>query len=94
MKKIIKTKKGASISLEVVVIAAVALLVLVVLTVVFADRLGIFGDGLRYCDTLCTQSSQECNAQGYELSAYYGKCEDIQGNKITERAYCCKVRTE
>ena len=85
-----KFKKAEGLSLSTVVIAALVLLVLVVLTVVFSTRMGIFSSGLRHCDTLCTTSTNECNNQGYELAAYYGSCKDISGNEIRENAYCCK----
>jgi hypothetical protein len=49
-------KKAQGISLNVIIIAAIALLVLVILSVIFMGRMGIFGEetaGTRYCeDTL------------------------------------------
>lgn len=91
MDEYIISKKAEGLSLSTVAIAAVVLLVLVVLTIIFSTRMGIFGDGLRHCDTLCTLSSSDCNNQGYEFVAYYGSCKDTQGNEISENAYCCKV---
>jgi len=81
-------KKG-SLSLQVVVIAALCLLVLIVLSVIFASRIGLFNSGLKHCDNICTESSQECEDAGYEIALYYGKCEDSSGNEITKNAYCC-----
>ncbi|MCB9358630.1 hypothetical protein H6503_01740 [Candidatus Woesearchaeota archaeon] len=85
-----KSNKKGDLSLTTVVVAAVSLLVLIVLTVIFAQRMGIFGDGLRHCDTICTESTQQCQDAGYDLAAYYGNCKDVQGNQIKENAYCCK----
>ena len=83
-------RKKGSISLEVVIVAILSLLVLVVLTVIFANRMGLFTSGLKSCDTVCTKSTQECLDQGYDLAAYYGNCKDDTGNEIKENAYCCK----
>jgi hypothetical protein len=90
MNNILKFKKAEALSLSTVVIAAVVLLVLVVLTIVFSTRMGIFSSGLRHCDTICTTSTQECDDAGYQIAAFYGSCKDNQGNEIKENSYCCK----
>lgn len=82
-------KKG-SMSLEVVIIAILALLVLIVLTVIFANKMGWFGAGMKHCDTICTSSTQACNDAGYDLAEYKGTCKDVTGNEIKQDAYCCK----
>ena len=50
--------KGQGISLNVVVIAAIALLVLVILSVIFVGRLGLFGEKAADCE----QKGGECKA--------------------------------
>ena len=50
--------KGQGISLNIIVVAAIALLVLVILSVVFVGRLGLFGKAAADC----TQKGGECKA--------------------------------
>ena len=89
-KQLIKHRKGEGLSLSVVVVAAIALLVLVVLTIVFAGRMGLFGDGMDHCDTICVQTSTECDELGYAVPTYMGRCIDNQGNSFTSGGYCCR----
>ena len=65
------SKKAQGISLNVIIIAAIALLVLVILSVIFMGRMGIFGQetaGTRYCvDTLggtCGEAEEDINNPG------------------------------
>jgi len=44
-------KKGAELSMNVIVIAAIVLLVLVVLSIIFLGRIGIFGKSVGDCAT-------------------------------------------
>lgn len=87
--RITNAKKG-DLSLTTVVIAALALLVLVVLTIVFSGRMGMFSSGMRHCDTVCALSSAECTELGYNVPAYYGGCKDTVGNEFRDLAYCCR----
>lgn len=50
-----KTRKGQGISINVIIIAAIALAVLVVLFAIFTGRLSLFGKGLREGETAATQ---------------------------------------
>jgi hypothetical protein len=84
-------KKG-NISLQVVVVAAVCLLVLVILSVIFASRMAGFHEGLRYCDTVCVAKAQECEQEGYSMPLFWSNCEDDQGNKFKDSAYCCSQK--
>jgi len=86
-------KKAQSLSLTTVIVAALALLVLVILTMIFAGRMGTFNQGLKNCDTLCTTSSDSCIEAGYELAGFYGSCKDPSGTEIKEGAYCCKAKS-
>ena len=45
-------KKAQGLSLNVIIIAAIALLVLVILAVIFMGRLGVFRKGSGDCETL------------------------------------------
>lgn len=54
-------KKAQGISMNVIIVAAIALLVLVVLIAIFSGRMGIFGKGLNEQDTKIGES---CIAQG------------------------------
>ncbi len=86
-----KGKKG-NLSLEVVIIATLALLVLVVLTVIFAGRMGMWNSGMKHCDTICKATSDECNDEGYDIPLYWNSCQDDLGSKFDGHAYCCRVK--
>ena len=58
-------KKAQGISINVIIIAAIALAVLVVLFMIFTGRLGIFSKGLSEA-TDCTQA---CKSAGYTLGS-------------------------
>ncbi len=88
-----KNKKGQGISINAIIIAAIALIVLVVLVAIFTGKLsdwvgsitGISGDGKKTCsDQLGTFEQQEvCGTKnGIVLNS-----KDREGGKI-----CCKVR--
>ncbi len=54
-------KKGAELSLNVIIVAVIVLIVLVVLVVIFSGRLGIFGRTTASCETqggFCTEESE------------------------------------
>ncbi len=57
-------KKGQGLSLNTIIIAALALIVLVVLVVVFTGRIGIFQEGV----------SREGQAELIKLKIQYGDC--------------------
>jgi len=88
-KRWMNMKKKGELSLSVVVIAAICLVVLVVLSVIFASRMGLFNKGMKHCDTTCVSNAKECENNGYEIALFYGKCQDDTGNEIKENAYCC-----
>lgn len=46
-----KSKKAQGISINVIIIAAIALLVLVVLSVIFLGKLNVFGEQTASCET-------------------------------------------
>lgn len=59
------SKKGQSISINTIIIAAIALAVLVVLFVIFTGRIGLFSKGVGEATT-CDQA---CKSAGYTQSS-------------------------
>jgi hypothetical protein len=82
-------KKAVELSLNTIVIAAIALTILVVLIIIVAGRMGIFTFGLDDCkDKGGSQvsSSAECvNSGGTVSGPYY---EEIDG-KRQKSGFCC-----
>lgn len=71
-------KKGQGLSLDVIIIAAIALVVLVLLVAIFTGRIAIFQK------LLGTEANTELNA----LKAFYGKCHPSSAAESTfESAY-------
>lgn len=72
-------KKGQSISINTIIIAAIALAVLVVLFMIFTGRLGLFSKGVGEA----TNCDQACKAAGYSrsdaVSETTAKSEDCPG---------------
>lgn len=54
-------KKGADLSINVIIVAVIALVVLVVIVAIFTGRLGMFSTGLDET----TDCGQICKARGY-----------------------------
>ena len=97
-----KSKKAQGLSLNTIIIAAIALIVLVVLVMVFTGRMGGFTRGLGKATT-CDQA---CKAGGYTGTAAKGDnattCTAAQGERLVgykwgegtaaEQGYacCCK----
>jgi len=63
------SKKGQSISINTIIIAAIALAVLVVLFVIFTGRIGIFTQGVKGTAPTCNNA---CNTAGYTSGAVTG----------------------
>ena len=76
-------KKAQGLSMTTIVVAALALLVLVVLALVFTGRMGDFSKGVKNVGT-CDQA---CIAAGYLGSG--GTCETDGSNKMTGYDTCC-----
>ena len=75
-------KKAQGISMNVIIIAALALIVLVVLLVIFTGRMGIFGKGLNTCKGSCVTRAEEC---GDKAAIPTDNCND----KGKDYKYCC-----
>jgi len=88
-------KKGQGISLNVIIIAAIALLVLVILSVIFIQRAGVFSDetsGTTFCEQTLGGACASLDASGNPVS-----CGDagLGGNKIAtcdDGSFCCGLQ--
>lgn len=80
----------ADMSLETIVIAAVCLLVLIVLLVIFASRMGLWNSGIKYCDTVCKETSDECTNSYDGLPTAISGCKDKSGFEVKGTGYCCR----
>ena len=86
-------KKGVDISINTIIVAALALAVLVVLFLIFTGRLGLFSKGVQET----TNCAQACKAAGYDDR---GACDNDGKNKLVgyyddtnanlKTACCCK----
>lgn len=66
-------KKAQGISVNVIIIAAIALLVLVILSVIFIGRIGIFSSQVGDCVNkggLCSPADVPCGAAGMPVETY------------------------
>lgn len=79
-------KRAQGISINVIVITAIALIVLVVLIVVFTGRVQLFGKGLGTCKGYCADSAVKCEQASAipTTNCDDGKTPPLQGN-----GYCC-----
>lgn len=89
-------RKGQGLSLNVIIVAAIVLVVLIVLWLVFTGRIGLFGQGLeateKNCKSLCTGLGV------YEMDHFGAECtgDQLEARKfekkegeITRYQYCC-----
>lgn len=88
-------KKGQSISINTIIVAAIALAVLVVLFAIFTGRLGGFTKGVQETDT-CAQKCASLNMQaGSLISTEGGQCasdEQKLGGTYSDGKYGCCCR--
>jgi hypothetical protein len=96
-------KRGVEISLNTIIVAAIALLVLIVLIIIFTGQSGKFNRGMLDCKSRgggtstsdCAASSQDCLDSGGIPSGdcifYIEGASDPQ--KDTSRVCCAKKRT-
>jgi len=80
-------KKAQGLPLNTIIIAALVLIVLVVLTLIFTGRINMFGKGLDYCEGDCVQTAT-CT-DGTTLGYYKQPCKDVHGYNAEDK-YCCK----
>ncbi|MBI2654699.1 hypothetical protein HYX02_07900 [Candidatus Woesearchaeota archaeon] len=93
-------KKSQSISINAIIIAAIALVVLVVLFAIFTGRFKIFSEGVEGTGVSCEDS---CKFAGYKSWTGYGgpgakpnlECEfpnvKLSGAKLPKDQICCCV---
>ena len=80
-------KKAQGLSMQTIVIAALALLVLVILALVFTGRMGNFATGVKETTT-CKQA---CTAAGYSDSSGNDSDTKLPGYKTSTGSQCyCK----
>jgi len=90
-------KRGQSISINTIIVAAIALIVLVVLIAIFTGRLGIFSKGIAQtgtCESLggkCQQS--RCAASEEEVPALNCNRDSDNDGKIENAndPFCCRL---
>lgn len=78
-------KSGQGISLNTIIIAAIALLVLVVLALIFMGRISIFDDETVSCQNnggICVASQTDCELED-------GTIKTGENWKCQENEYCC-----
>ena len=84
-------KKAQEISVHMIVVAAIALLVLVVLILIFTGRIGEFSKGIKECPTessRCVDQRNECSESEAVIPR---KCFKEGGG---EGSYCCMPLTK
>lgn len=89
------SKKAQSLSVNVIIIAILALLVLVVLGFVFAGKIGDFVKGTKDCASIggrCDVGLDCTEQEGYQKTTL-GMCLDQQTGKPSGQACCLKVDT-
>lgn len=87
------SKKGQGISLNVIIVAAIGLIVLVVLTFIFLNQTGKFGIGINKCVDKGAECYNSKCPSGYQaLSTLSAKCYDSD-NEVEKSKVCC-IRLE
>ncbi|MBS3104697.1 hypothetical protein J4234_00400 [Candidatus Woesearchaeota archaeon] len=90
-------KKSQSISINTIIVAAIALAVLVVLFAIFTGRLGGFARGVQETDT-CAQKCLSLNADvGKTLTEFDKNCntgESLIGGTYKDGQYGCCCRSK
>jgi len=84
------SRKAQGLSMNVIIIAAIALLVLVILAVIFIGRMGSTARNIDQCKGTCVASDMDCTNMGpyYKTTAepcYRAGTKDLD----TENPVCC-----
>jgi hypothetical protein len=85
------SRKAQGLSMNVIIIAAIALLVLVILAVIFIGRMGETTKGIDQCKGVCADDESECEAK---YGAYYKITNDpcfMLGQKKPDTSKICCV---
>lgn len=83
-----KIKRKGELSLNIIIIAVIGLLVLVVISVIFMQRMGLFGKGASDCQSKGGTCANSCSEGSATL---FATCYDAEGKATTEK--CCKALT-
>lgn len=84
-------KKGAEISINVIIVAAIAMLVLVIVSIIFIGRIGPFSTSVVDCENKggkCVLSSESC-PDDYPVPYAGWQCE-----KLNEENQKCCIQVE
>jgi flagellar basal body-associated protein FliL len=84
------SKKAQGMSMNVIIIAALALLVLVILAIIFIGRMGSTTRGVDQCKGNCVSTEEDCTNQGPYYKVVSDPCY-IAGTKNfdRDRPICC-----
>ncbi|MFC1742281.1 hypothetical protein ACFL3V_07135 [Nanoarchaeota archaeon] len=83
------SKKAQGLSMNVIIIAAIALLVLVILAVIFIGRMKTTTSGIDQCKGKCVASTYDCEQQGSYYKATGDPCYTMTGKPDTDNPVCC-----
>ena len=85
------SKKAQGLSMNVIIIAAIALLVLVILAVIFIGRMGSTAKNIDACKGSCEQDDATCTAKGPYYRPTNDPCFDRITNDQTDQICCVGV---
>jgi flagellar basal body-associated protein FliL len=84
------SRKAQGMSMNVIIIAALALLVLVILAIIFMGRMGATTRGIEACKGNCMSAQEDCTNQGPYYKVVSDPCYRSGTKDIdTDRPYCC-----
>ena len=89
------SKKAQGISINVIIIAAIALLVLVVLAVIFTGRIGQFATKTADCENKggrCAELGERCGDAGSSVEDYPTRFTDWTCPKVDDQEVDCCVK--
>ena len=84
-------KKG-DISLNIIIMAAVGLLVLVILSVIFIGKMGLTSKNVDNCETKggqCVDTAATCTSGGGKVAPSAFKCFNADNTPNTANSVCC-----
>jgi hypothetical protein len=84
------SRKAQGLSMNVIIIAAIALLVLVILAIVFIGNMSKTTSGIDQCKGTCVASSYECGQKGAYYKPTNDPCYKSDGKTLdTDNPVCC-----
>lgn len=97
-----KEKKAQSMSINTIIVAAIALIVLVVMVFIFNDKISLFGNGVSTCNGICvsgisdTKTGFQVCEDNFKTIPYTfnpaGKCLGTDGKVDKNKACCVEVK--